>query len=102
LHIAVTEKIDKIKNAEAESEAMYLRGIGVAKERQAITEGIKNTMVGFDEHNDIKAANIPRKQVMDLLLVTQYYDTLLTLSKNSDNDEGHMILEFDNLMNQNL
>ena len=38
---AEAEKILQVKAAEAEGESKYLRGVGVAKERQAIVEGLR-------------------------------------------------------------
>ncbi|RYH29870.1 hypothetical protein EON65_06995 [archaeon] len=35
------EKILKVKKAEAEAESMYLSGVGVAKQRKAIMDGLK-------------------------------------------------------------
>jgi hypothetical protein len=35
------EKILKVKKAEAEAESMYLSGLGVAKQRRAIMDGLK-------------------------------------------------------------
>ena len=35
------EKIIRVKRAEAESESMYLSGVGVAKQRTAIMNGLK-------------------------------------------------------------
>lgn len=35
------EKILKVKRAEAESESMYLSGVGVANQRRAIMNGLR-------------------------------------------------------------
>ena len=35
------EKIVKVKRAEAEAESMYLSGVGVARQRRAIMDGLK-------------------------------------------------------------
>ena len=35
------EKIVKVKKAEAEAESMYLSGVGVARQRRAIMDGLK-------------------------------------------------------------
>ena len=65
------EKILKVKKAEAESESQYLSGVGVARQRKAIMDGLKDQIKGFTEGN---VASI--KDVMDLIVVNQYYDTL--------------------------
>ena len=35
------EKVVKVKRAEAEAESMYLSGVGVARQRRAIMDGLK-------------------------------------------------------------
>ena len=65
------EKLLRVKRAQAESEGMYLSGEGVAKQRQAIMAGMKDSIRGFSEAN---VASV--KDVMDLIVVNQYYDTL--------------------------
>ena len=35
------EKVVKVKKAEAEAESMYLSGVGVARQRRAIMDGLK-------------------------------------------------------------
>ncbi len=86
------EKIDKIKNAEAESEAMYLSGIGIANERKALADGIKTTVYGYvNDDND----KICQKNVMDLLLLTQYYDTINVVSNDSNSKASNIILQHD-------
>merc|ERR1712183_636141 len=54
----------------AEAEAKYLSGVGVAKQRKAIVDGLRHSIVNFSDSVD-GASN---KDVMDLLLLTQYYD----------------------------
>ena len=65
------EKLLRVKRAQAESEGMYLSGEGVAKQRQAIMAGMKDSIRGFSDAN---VASV--KDVMDLIVVNQYYDTL--------------------------
>lgn len=43
------EKILKVKSAEAEAEAKYLSGVGVAKQRKAIVDGLKGSIVEFTD-----------------------------------------------------
>eukprot|EP00624_Nannochloropsis_granulata_P004065 evm.model.NODE_30405_length_21186_cov_23.722647.4 len=62
------DKIVQIKIAEANAESKYLSGVGVAKQRKAIVDGLRESIVGF-------SGNVPGttpKDVMDLLLLTQY------------------------------
>jgi len=64
------DKILQVKSAEAEAEAKYLSGVGVAKQRKAIVDGLKSSIVDFS--GGVKGAT--SKDVMDLLLLTQYFD----------------------------
>jgi len=79
---AEAEKILQVKAAEAEGESKYLRGVGVAKERQAIVEGLRDSVQGFS--HDVQGASAA--DVMDLLLVTQYFDMLKDLGRNKPNN----------------
>mmetsp|Transcript_38942 Transcript_38942/g.94286 ORF Transcript_38942/g.94286 Transcript_38942/m.94286 type:complete len:282 (-) Transcript_38942:344-1189(-) len=64
------DKILQVKSAEAEAEAKYLSGVGVAKQRKAIVDGLRESIVDFSENTE----NTSTKEVMDLLLLTQYFD----------------------------
>mmetsp|Transcript_1766 Transcript_1766/g.2471 ORF Transcript_1766/g.2471 Transcript_1766/m.2471 type:complete len:280 (+) Transcript_1766:146-985(+) len=64
------DKILQVKSAEAEAEAKYLSGVGVAKQRKAIVDGLKSSIVDFSD--GVKGSST--KDVMDLLLLTQYFD----------------------------
>jgi regulator of protease activity HflC (stomatin/prohibitin superfamily) len=69
---AEAEKILQIKRAEGEAEAKYLSGLGIARQRQAIVDGLRDSVLGF-------SVNVPgttAKDVMDMVLVTQYFDTM--------------------------
>jgi len=66
------EKILKVKSAEAEAESKYLSGVGVAKQRKAIVDGLKESIVDFSE--GVKGSS--SKDVMDLLLLSQYFDCI--------------------------
>jgi regulator of protease activity HflC (stomatin/prohibitin superfamily) len=77
LRVAATEKAEadkvlKVKAAEADAESKFLQGQGVARQRTAIVEGLKHA-VGGDK-------NMDPKTVQELLLITQYFDTLEKLS----------------------
>ncbi|KAL8251273.1 hypothetical protein R6Q59_034966 [Mikania micrantha] len=66
------EKILQIKRAEGEAESKYLSGLGVARQRQAIVDGLRDSVLAFSE-------NVPgtsAKDVMDMVLLTQYFDTM--------------------------
>jgi len=63
-------KILQVKAAEAEAEAKYLSGVGVAKQRKAIVDGLRSSIVDFTD--GVKGTS--SKDIMDLLLLTQYFD----------------------------
>ncbi len=74
------EKVVKVKRAEAEAESMYLSGVGVARQRKAIMDGLKDSIVQFS-HN---VPGTTAKDIMDLLVLTQYFDTLAEIGHNKD------------------
>ncbi|KAI3733601.1 hypothetical protein L6452_13045 [Arctium lappa] len=76
---AEAEKILQIKRAEGEAESKYLSGLGIARQRQAIVDGLRESVVGF-------SSNVPgtsAKDVMDMILVTQYFDTMREIGSSS-------------------
>lgn len=76
---AEAEKILQIKQAEGEAESKYLSGLGIARQRQAIVEGLRDSVVGF-------SSNVPgtsTKDVMDMILITQYFDTMREIGASS-------------------
>lgn len=79
MHKAEADKIKQVKAAEAEAEARYLSGMGVARQRKAIVDGLKQSINDFKA--DVKGTQ-PR-DVMDLLLLTQYFDLLRDVGANS-------------------
>ncbi|KAK4363430.1 hypothetical protein RND71_018671 [Anisodus tanguticus] len=75
------DKILQVKKAEAEAEAKYLGGVGVARQRQAITDGLRENILNFSH----KVEGASAKEVMDLLMITQYFDTIKDLGNSSKN-----------------
>lgn len=73
------ERILVVKAAQAESESMALQGRGVADQRKAIIEGLRDSIEQFQ--HSIKGASAT--EVMMLALMTQYFDTLKDLAKHS-------------------
>jgi len=76
---AEAEKILHIKRAEGDAESKYLAGLGIARQRQAIVDGLRDSVLAFAE-------NVPgtsSKDVMDMVLVTQYFDTLKEIGASS-------------------
>lgn len=76
---AEAEKIVQIKRAEGDAEAKYLAGLGVARQRQAIVDGLRDSVLGF-------SVNVPGttpKDVLDMVLITQYFDTMKEIGASS-------------------
>ncbi|KAH0646259.1 hypothetical protein KY285_016191 [Solanum tuberosum] len=76
---AEAEKILQIKKAEGEAESKYLSGLGIARQRQAIVDGLRDSVLAFSE-------NVPGtspRDVMDMVLVTQYFDTMKEIGASS-------------------
>lgn len=76
---AEAEKILQIKRAEAEAESKFLSGQGIARQRQAIVDGLRDSVLAF-------SVNVPgttAKDVMDMVLVTQYFDTMKEIGASS-------------------
>lgn len=78
-HKAEADKIKQVKGAEAEAEARYLSGLGVARQRKAISQGLQASVAEFTE----EVVGAAPKDVMDVLLLTQYLDTLGTIGANT-------------------
>ena len=76
------EKISKVKQAEAKAETLYLHGFGVANQRRAIAEGMKNAVGEWKEKEHPKGG-YTSKDILNLLLLTQYLDTLVAVGSNS-------------------
>lgn len=70
-----------VKKAEAEAESKFLGGVGVARQRQAITDGLRENILQFSN----KVEGTSAKEVMDLIMITQYFDTIRDLGNNSKN-----------------
>ena len=72
------DKILVVKKAEAEAESKALQGQGIANQRKAIVEGLQTSIEQFQRAVD---GATPR-DVMQLVLVTQYFDTLKAIGES--------------------
>jgi regulator of protease activity HflC (stomatin/prohibitin superfamily) len=72
------EKILVVKKAEAEAESKRLQGQGIANQRKAIIEGLQASI----EHFQKVVGGASTAEVMQLVLVTQYFDTLKAIGDN--------------------
>jgi len=74
--LAEADKIKRVTQAEAEAEAKRLQGVGVAAQRKAIAEGIA------EQFEMLKKVGI-ENTAEQLLLMTQYFDTMQDVARNS-------------------
>lgn len=70
------DKIRVVKKAEADCEAARLAGEGIAKQREAIVEGLKRSVTAPGE-------TLSSDRVSELLLITQYFETLKQIGAHS-------------------
>ena len=75
------KKFRVIKAAEAESEAKRLSGVGLAEQRKAIVAGLQSSMESFQQG----VQDLTNEDVMSLLLLNQYFDTLKEVATASSN-----------------
>jgi regulator of protease activity HflC (stomatin/prohibitin superfamily) len=72
------DKILVVKKAEAEAESKALQGQGIANQRKAIIEGLQTSVEQFQK----AVEGATSKEVMQLVLVTQYFDTLKSIGES--------------------
>ena len=73
------EKILVVKKAEAEAESKALQGKGIADQRRAIIEGLRGSIEDFQK----ALGDASAQEVMQLVLVTQYFDTLKSIGESN-------------------
>lgn len=66
------QKIRVVKAAEADAEAKYLAGQGIARQRQAIMSGLRESVQSFQT----EVTEVGSKDVLSLMLLTQYFDAI--------------------------
>ncbi len=72
------DKILVVKKAEAEAESKALQGQGIANQRKAIIEGLQASIEQFQKVVEGASA----REVMQLVMVTQYFDTLKSIGES--------------------
>merc|ERR1712115_453636 len=77
LMAAEAEKIKVVKQAEAAADAQHLQGQGIARQRAAIIEGLKDSIT----HGTGEV--LSSEKVSELLLVTQLFETLRDIGAQS-------------------
>merc|ERR1719293_40697 len=74
---AEAEKIKVVKAAEAAADAAQLQGEGIARQRRAIIDGLRDSITHGTE------AQLSTEKISELLLITQYFETLRDIAANS-------------------
>lgn len=78
---AEAEKIQVVKAAEGDAESKYLQGQGIARQRQAIVNGLRESVLNFERD----VTDISSRDVIEMMMITQYFDMLkdIGISKGS-------------------
>ena len=71
------EKILVVKKAEAEAASKALQGEGIANQRKAIIQGLQGSIEQFQK----VVGGTSTSEVMQLVLVTQYFDTIKSIGE---------------------
>jgi regulator of protease activity HflC (stomatin/prohibitin superfamily) len=84
MRVAATEKgeaerIIKVKSAEGDAQSKALQGKGIADQRQAIVAGLRDSVDEFQK----SVPGTTAKDVMNLVLMTQYFDMLKEIGASS-------------------
>jgi regulator of protease activity HflC (stomatin/prohibitin superfamily) len=84
MRVAATEKgeadrILKVKAAEGDAQSKALQGRGIADQRQAIVAGLRDSVDEFRR----SVPGTTAQDVMNLVLMTQYFDTLKEIGASS-------------------
>jgi regulator of protease activity HflC (stomatin/prohibitin superfamily) len=73
-------RIKIVKSAEAEKESKKLQGEGIAAERIAIAEGIRDSIAALMSASE---GGVSAEEAMRTLILTQYFDTLRAIGAQS-------------------
>lgn len=74
---AEAEKVKVVKAAEASADAAQLQGEGIARQRRAIIDGLRESIThGSGEQ-------LSTEKISELLLITQYFETLRDIAASS-------------------
>merc|ERR1712007_423713 len=74
---AEAEKIKVVKAAEAAADAAQLQGEGIARQRRAIIEGLRDSITHGTQET------LTTEKISELLLITQYFETLRDIAATS-------------------
>ena len=76
---AEAKKILMVKEAEAEAEAKKLQGKGIADQRIEIIKGFADSI------KELKDVNVSEEEILNFVLLTQYFDTLKDVAQAPSN-----------------
>ena len=79
---AEAEKIKIVKRAEAEADSKRLSGEGIAQQRLEIVRGFKESVEDFQK----ALHEVDPQEIMQFVLMTQYFDTLTSIGANENNN----------------
>jgi len=74
---AEAEKIKVVKAAEASADAAQLQGEGIARQRRAIIDGLRDSITHGTQES------LSSQKISELLLITQYFETLRDIAANT-------------------
>merc|ERR1719229_1328012 len=74
---AEAEKTKVVKAAEAAADAAELQGQGIARQRRAIIDGLRDSITHGTEES------LSTEKISELLLITQYFESLRDIAANS-------------------
>merc|ERR1712014_566689 len=77
LMAAEAEKIRAVKAAEAQADAAQLQGEGIARQRRAIIDGLRDSITHDTQET------LSTQKISELLLITQYFETLRDIAANT-------------------
>lgn len=75
------DKIRVVKAAEADAESKFLAGQGIARQRQAIMSGLRESVQAFQS----EVTEVGSRDVLSLMLLTQYFDAIKEVGCNGKN-----------------
>ena len=74
---AEAEKVKVVKAAEAAADAAQLQGEGIARQRRAIIDGLRDSITHGTQEQ------LSTEKISELLLITQYFETLREIAAHS-------------------
>ncbi|XP_020597265.1 hypersensitive-induced response protein 1-like [Phalaenopsis equestris] len=72
INAAARLRLTANEKAEGKAESKYLAGLGIARQRQAIVDGLRDNVLAFSAN----VTGTSAKDVMYMVLITQYFDAM--------------------------